>query len=133
MPQYCDAYGRPDPDGKFEIVPRKKPLKDGERVGFELAFMEGAAPRPKGSNMPTSADAAVAYARMVYDKQHAYLGDKAPAFTDAMERQVRDAASAQPQPGRRSRHVVTTDAEVDAAYRGMMENYARGPKDRYAR
>lgn len=59
MKTYCDAQGRPDPNGQYEIAPRRNTLKDGERVSFDLAFMDSAPATER-----TCADA---YAAMVAD------------------------------------------------------------------
>lgn len=84
-------------------------ISPGEYVGFSLAFMDAArASGPVAAFSLSSGDreAVIARAQMIHHTNNAYLGDRAPAFTDVMaqlavrkaendlaQRHVADAAS----------------------------------------
>lgn len=134
MATYCDANGRPDPRGSYELVGgkvRPRTLRDGEYAGFNMAFADNGPSSPiflTDANVTDAAIAAtVARERMIHDQRFAFMGDKAPAFdqekatflarsdaANASARAVRDAALA-------ARHMpAITDAAIDAARAEMI-------------
>lgn len=77
-----------------------KTLAHGERATFEMAFMDQ---RPSGGTTVFLQDsglsendraAIVARAELLHRTRNAYLGDRAPAFTDAMAQAAVSAAQA---------------------------------------
>ena len=95
---YCDANGRPDPNGDYQLINGKKILRDGRAVRFDALLMrDSAAPSQvflkDASTHFTDAERQLAdsdegrlivtRAKGAHYRKHAYLGDRAPAFTDA--------------------------------------------------
>lgn len=105
---YCDATGRPDPNGQYQLVDGKVLLRPGGYTSFDVALMDAA---PRGNRVfltdaaftdaeRTFADSAegqyvIAKAKSDHRLRTAYLGDRAPAWTDAMAMGVIRAASSQ--------------------------------------
>lgn len=88
MLAFCDANGRPDPYGDYQLINGKVCLRPGGRIGFDLAFMD--ATPATGAVFLTDAEpvvdaaertVAVARAKMIHNLSHAHLGDSAPKFT----------------------------------------------------
>ncbi len=113
---YCDANGRPDPNGDYQMIDGKMLLRDGRCIRFSVNMMDGK-PAASSANqvflrdtspVPTMFNDAenrlfmsdegrvlVARARATHERKHAYMGDSAPAFTDAQAAQVIRQATAQ--------------------------------------
>lgn len=88
----CDRHGNPDKDGGFDLIDGKVVLRHGTRLGVDLLFRDSGT--PTGTHFLTDAERAfadsaaghlaVAKVRAEHARQHRYLGDAAPPFTDAM-------------------------------------------------
>lgn len=109
---YCDATGRPHPNGHYQMIDGKvsrRVMQPGEYVSFNMAFMDSAPSANRVFLMDTAtftdaerqfADSAegqfvVAQARASHTRKTAYLGSRAPVFNDAMAAGAIRAASAQ--------------------------------------
>jgi len=88
----CDRHGNPDPNGGFDLIDGKVILRSGTAIRYDIMARDAAAPR--SSLFLTDAERAfadsaaghlaVAKVRAEHARQHRYLGDAAPPFTDAM-------------------------------------------------
>lgn len=109
---YCDATGRPHPNGHYQMIDGKvsrRVMQPGEYVSFNMSFMDSAPSANRVFLMDAAtftdaerqfADSAegqyeIAKAKSDHRLRTAYLGDRAPAWTDAMAAGVIRAASAQ--------------------------------------
>jgi len=92
-------------------------LEEGEGIAFSVALADSVR-SSKPQHMTVRLPAADAFARMVHDLTHAYLGDAAPAFDEAAALAAARAATNAPQTPARA----VTDAEVNAAYAQMVSD-----------
>jgi hypothetical protein len=136
---YCDAQGRSDPNGDFQMIGGKTTLRPGRGIGFDLAFIDTAP--ASGSvflrdNSATFSDAerqfadsaegqcVVAYARSCHRLSTGHLGDRAPEFTDARAAAAIKAEVAKIAAGQRYLDQMT--AHADQLERGAEEARQRG-------
>lgn len=112
---YCDRHGRPDPNGQFQMKDGKVILREGGRVSFDLSFYDSAPPSSSVFLQDTpvtfndaerqlfdsaEGQSIIAYAKSKHRMGTAYLGDRAPEFTDAQAAAAIKAHVAQSERGR---------------------------------
>lgn len=106
MAIFCDAHGRPDPNGIYELINGRPVLRDGQSMRFSMAFMDSAARPDSGGHRVFLTDdrtrttfsdterrfadsaegqAAIAYERNKHALSEAHKGADARPWTDAME------------------------------------------------
>lgn len=94
----CDRHGNPDPNGEFDLKDGKVILRNGTTIRYDIMARDTAAPHASLFLTDTTkltdaerafADSAaghlaVAKVRAEHARQHRYLGDSAPLFTEGM-------------------------------------------------
>ncbi|WP_267395252.1 MULTISPECIES: hypothetical protein [unclassified Sphingomonas] len=125
----CDAAGTVRNGYALDAGLGQSFVKPGDYIGFDMALCDSALRPPvSSSSLPDNQQAAiVAHARMTHRTSNAYLGDRAPAFTDAMA-----AAAVQKVEGETARlrtndamyaaDAVTARANAEAARARMTES-----------
>jgi len=106
MANFCDANGRPDPNGIYELINGRPVLRDGQSMRFSLAFMDSSVRAGTGGHRVFLTDdrarialtdaeqrfadsaegkAAIAYERSKHALSEAHRGTGSRPWTDAME------------------------------------------------
>jgi cytochrome c553 len=139
---YCDANGRPDPNGDYEMINGKKVLRDGRSASFGLNFRDGAPSKSSvflrdNPTMFTDAErqlfdsdegrSIIAYARHCHRLSTGHLGDRAPEFTDAQAAAAIKQTIAQREGSARKIAQMTADADA------LEQQAAQARKDMIAR
>jgi hypothetical protein len=86
---YCDRYGKPDPNGDYQLIEGKLCVRDGRRVSFDVMFMDALGKR----TILTDSERAAAVAKAVRDHalRNGYTNTPLP-FTAADEARAINAA-----------------------------------------
>lgn len=89
---YCDAQGRPDPNGNYQLIDGKLVLRRGA-VSFDITLIDSASP---GATLTEAEKSyAIAAAKEKHDLRHRYLpASERPAFSAEQETAVIAAAKA---------------------------------------
>jgi len=136
---YCDANGHPDPNGDYQMMDGKMVLRDGRRAHFSIGMFRDGAPASTvfirdGAVMLNDAErvfadsgegqSVVARAKHAHYLRTAYLGDRAPEFTDqqavaAIRTAVADRARQQQFLDQCKANEAQAKAACDAAYEQM--------------
>jgi cytochrome c553 len=140
-----DKQGRQDPNGHYEMRDGKlvsRMLQPGEHVTFSMAMMDGASPTATASSVFFRDNAAmftdaehqlfnsdegrnvIAYAKMCHRTSKAWMGDRAPEFTDAQAAEAIKKHVAQYEAGQRA--IAEMTAKADQMQRDSESAYHRG-------
>lgn len=135
---YCDASGRPDPNGDYEIINGKKVLRDGRYARFDLAFRDSAPDRSvflhdaptqiTDAQIATFRDSAAGQEAIAYAKSvHAINGWRSGPWSDQMERQaIADALTPDARPSAiTDAAMADAKAQEEAAYQRSISNLNR--------